>query len=352
MQPMYTAAVSTPYGDKSISVYLSDILMFDEPIDILTTSARKWSYEPTPNSVFGALFRAGISSKELASNPEIDLRQLCNVWLSKPVYSPYTKIQRIGCIEMVRYSPDGINRVVNEQAMLNSIKSFFQMLDIASSYGIPMDTIALPLLGTGDQHISASLTMIPILNECISFLRRNQSVHRICFIERNYGKASMIMQALQTSYTLTVSPKAAPVHLPEQPRGTGALAFISYSSPDKNIADNLCSKLERQGIKVWYAPRDVKGPYAAAIAEAITQATHFIVILSQNSMHSEHVLNEIDLAFQGLPDKIKFKPLRIDESLFTPSFKYYLSRQHWMDAIIPPLESRLDEFVSKLVADL
>ena len=351
MQPMYTSAVSTPYGEKTISVYLSDILLFDEPIDILTTSARKWSYAPTPNSVFGALFRHGISAADLAAEPEIDLRQLCNVWLSKAVYSRSTMIRRIGCIEMVRYSPDGVQRIVNEQAMLNSIRAYFQMLDIASTYGIPMDTIALPLLGTGDQHISASLTMIPILNECISFLKRNQSVQRICFIERNYGKAGMIMQALQTSYTLSQA-KTAPIPTPEPAKATGALAFISYSSPDKNIADNLCAKLERQGVKVWYAPRDVQGPYAAAIADAISRATHFVVILSQNSMHSEHVLNEIDLAFQGLPDKIKFKPLRIDESLFTPSFKYYLSRQHWMDAIIPPLESRLDEFVTKLIADL
>lgn len=351
MQPMYTTAISTPHGEKSIAVYLSDILLFDEPIDILTTSARKWSYEPTPNSVFGSLFRYGISAKDLAQNPEIDLRQLCNVWLSRPTHSRYTAIRRIGCIEMERYSPDGINRVVNEQAMLNSIRAYFQMLDIAAGYGIPMDTIALPLLGTGDQHISAALTMIPILNECISFLKRNQSVRRICFIERNYEKACLITQSLQKSYTVTkATPPAEPTPVPQP--GTNALAFISYSSPDKNIADNLCAKLERQGVKVWYAPRDVQGPYAAAITDAISRATHFVVILSQNSMHSEHVLNEIDLAFQGLPDKIKFKPLRIDESLFTPSFKYYLSRQHWMDAIIPPLESRLDEFVAKLVADL
>jgi hypothetical protein len=69
-------------------------------------------------------------------------------------------------------------------------------------------------------------------------------------------------------------------------------------------------------------------------------------------LKSEHVLNEIDLAFQALPDKIKFKPLRIDEAIFTPSFRYYLSRQHWLDAVDPPLEERLNEFVDDLLADL
>jgi hypothetical protein len=134
---------------------------------------------------------------------------------------------------------------------------------------------------------------------------------------------------------------------PQQP-----VAFISYASPDKNIADNLCSKLEARGIRVWYAPRDVIGPYAEAIHKAINSCTHFIVILSQNSFQSQHVLNEIDLAFKKLPNHIKFKPLRIDQSMFTPSFEYYLARQHWMDAIIPPLEDRLTEFVRKLEKDI
>ena len=137
--------------------------------------------------------------------------------------------------------------------------------------------------------------------------------------------------------------------IPAKPK---ASAFISYSSQDKNIADNLCAKLEQNGVAVWYAPRDVHGPYANAIVHAIEKCTHFVVILSQNSMASEHVLNEIDLAFQSLPNNIKFKPLRVDDSLFSASLKYYLSRQHWMDATVPPLENRLCEFVEELLEDL
>jgi hypothetical protein len=48
---------------------------------------------------------------------------------------------------------------------------------------------------------------------------------------------------------------------------------------------------------------------------------------------------------------MKFKPLRIDDAIFTPSFKYYLSRQHWMDATVPPLEERLNEFVKELLTN-
>ena len=175
------------------------------------------------------------------------------------------------------------------------------------------------------------------------------STKRICFIERSAAKADLIAKAIQQSHNIALLSGPASSYIPSRPK---ASAFISYSSRDKNIADNLCFKLEQRGIAVWYAPRDVQGPYANSIVQAIDSCTHFIVILSQNSMTSQHVLNEIDLAFQKLPGNIKFKPLRVDNSLFTPSFKYYLSRQHWMDGTVPPLENRLNEFVEKLLLDL
>ena len=351
MNPMYKTTVATGYGTKEISVFCCDVLDFDEEIHILTTSAFRNSYDPTPRTLFNALHNIGISVMDLAAHPALDLREMCHVWLSGDTRAPGTHIRRIGCIEL---SPLWYECVVEDdhtQSMVNSIRAYFQMLDIAATYGIPMDTVALPLLGSGDQDIDSNLIMIPIITECISFLKRNSNVRRICFIERSLFKAKIITKALQSSYVAAKENERAN-QTPAPKELDKAYAFISYSSPDKNIADNLCAKLEREGIKVWYAPRDVRGPYAGAIAEAITQVTHFIVILSKNSLRSEHVLNEIDLAFQGLPDKVKFKPLRIDEAMFTPSFNYYLSRQHWMDAIVPPLEQRLEEFVAKIVSDL
>ena len=211
-----------------------------------------------------------------------------------------------------------------------------------------METIALPLLGSGNQNISGKLIIVPLLNECISFLKRNSEVKRICFLEKDELKAELIANYIQQSYSVLKQEVDIKPMVSEK---KSKRAFISYSSRDKNIADNLCFKLESNGIPVWYAPRDVSGPYAESIIRAIDGCTHFIVILSRNSMLSQHVLNEIDIAFQQLPNDIKFKPLRIDESDFSPSFKYYLSRQHWMDATLPPLENRLNEFVKKVLSD-
>ena len=73
---------------------------------------------------------------------------------------------------------------------------------------------------------------------------------------------------------------------------------------------------------------------------------------AKNSLASEHVLNEIDLAFQETKRGVRFFPLKLDHEEMGPAFKYYLSRQHWMDATLPPLEKRLDEFVEKLMNEL
>ncbi len=345
MDALYTAAISTRYGNKSIEVYACDVLAFDEPIDVLTTSAFRRSYTPVPRTLFQALDSIGISVYSLAKEPLIDLRSLCNVWLSK---ATNMRFGRIGCIEMTPFDPTAIGVVNDEKALFTSIHAYFQMLDMAADCGVKMDTVAMPLLGAGSQSISAGLTLLPILNECTAFLKRNPAVRRICFIERNPEKAMLITDALKESYSILQEKELAQQVEPKLQKKQ-PLAFISYASQDRNVADNLCAKLESNGVKVWYAPRNVSGDYAGAITRAIDSATHFVLILSRHSLQSQHVLNEIDLAFKKLPDHIHFKPLRLDETLFTPSFEYYLSRQHWLDAIHPPLEERLNEFVAAVV---
>jgi hypothetical protein len=238
-----------------------------------------------------------------------------------------------------------------KKGILMPIRAYFQMLDLAALAGVEMQTIAMPMLGAGCQGISDELTLYPLLNECIEFLKRTDQVERIIFIDRNFERAFRFAKGLSESHQVQTESAA------QHDRNTGisrqdTLAFISYSTPDRNVADNLCAKLENAGIRVWYAPRNVHGDYASSIANAIRSATHFVVILSENSMASQHVLNEIDLAFKYLPDRISFKPLRLDHTELSPAFDYYLSRQHWMEAQCPPLESRLTEFVNEIVSEL
>ncbi|MBQ2989586.1 MAG: toll/interleukin-1 receptor domain-containing protein [Clostridia bacterium] len=341
-EPLHAIKINTKYGEKEISVYAADIASFKGNIDVLTTSAFIHSYFPTPKTIFEALYHHGIYAEELAKTPEIDLRNPAHIWLSKKISGSRLKILRIGCIEFDHYNL--------KQSILCAICSYFHMLDIASSHGVDMETVALPLLGSGSQHIDTNLIIVPLINECLSFLQRNPHVKKIYFIEKNPDKADFICNYMKRSYNIL---HESELKIEASQKKEKTMAFISHSSKDKRIADNLCEKLEARGLRVWYAPRDVKNTtYSEAITKAIADSSYFIVILSENSFQSQHVLNEIDLAFKKLPNRIKFKPLRMDDSAFEPSFQYYLTRQQWMDAFPPPLEERLIEFVDSIVSDV
>jgi len=121
--------------------------------------------------------------------------------------------------------------------------------------------------------------------------------------------------------------------------------FICHSSEDKTIANAACAKLEGASIRCWIAPRDpIPGiPYGRQIVEAITAARVVLLIFSGHANRSEHVLRELEIASDT--GKI-IVPLRVEEITPSGDLRYYITRVHWLDAMTPPIEQRLDELTS------
>ena len=101
--------------------------------------------------------------------------------------------------------------------------------------------------------------------------------------------------------------------------------FISYSSKDKQVADDLCAQIEQQGYSCWIAPRDIVPgeDWARSINTAITAAKVFIVIYSRNSCESTQVPKEIGIA--GARD-LSIIPYKIDETPLTGDFEYLIGK--------------------------
>lgn len=120
--------------------------------------------------------------------------------------------------------------------------------------------------------------------------------------------------------------------------------FISYSNEDKQIADDICLKLESGGIRCWYAPRDILpgADWREAIMTAISSARVFVLVYSKESNQSRQVLNEVTGAFNSSCVMI---PFRIDDVAMSPALSYYLSNVHWLDAVGPPRAAHIDELV-------
>lgn len=127
--------------------------------------------------------------------------------------------------------------------------------------------------------------------------------------------------------------------------------FISYPSKDKTVADAVCAKLEEMKIRCWIAPRDIPAGqnFARAIIEAIDSSKIFVLIWSVNTNASEHILNEINQAFdKGIP----IIPFRIQDVQPTSEMRYYFGRTHWLDALTPPLEKHLETLAKVILANL
>ena len=111
--------------------------------------------------------------------------------------------------------------------------------------------------------------------------------------------------------------------------------FISYSSKDKNIAEDIIDYIEEKGTKCWMAPRDIEpgGKFAGEITRGIKECEIFLLIYSHDSGASSHVKKEINLAI--LKEKTII-PFKIDNSEMNTYMEYSLSDSHWINAYPDP----------------
>lgn len=105
--------------------------------------------------------------------------------------------------------------------------------------------------------------------------------------------------------------------------------FISYASSDKSTAKKLCEYLEEHSLKCWIAPRDVTAgnDYAGDITRAVRNADSMVVILSDTSVNSPHVLNEVSLGFSN---RITIVPYCLGNAHASDSLAYYLAAKHYV----------------------
>ena len=116
--------------------------------------------------------------------------------------------------------------------------------------------------------------------------------------------------------------------------------FVSYASQDAAVANSVVEALERQGIKCWIAPRDVRPgtEYADAIVAAINEAKAVVLILSGIAVASSHVGRETERAASKHKQIIAF---RIDAASLSRSLEYFLSNSHWIDVPALGLQAAL-----------
>jgi hypothetical protein len=127
--------------------------------------------------------------------------------------------------------------------------------------------------------------------------------------------------------------------------------FISHSSKDKLAADAVCSVLENCGVRCWLAPRDILPGenYGLAIVNALNKCRVLVLILTPEANQSRHVIKEVERAVSKGSVLV---PLRLQDIQPHGALEYFLSAEHWLDAITPPLQSHLDRLATIVKAIL
>lgn len=96
--------------------------------------------------------------------------------------------------------------------------------------------------------------------------------------------------------------------------------FISYSAKDEEFVRRLHANLQKTGVRCWFAPHDlpIGGKILDEIDAAIRLRDKLLLVLSENSIKSDWVEDEVKTAFEEerRRGQTVLFPIRLDDSFF------------------------------------
>ena len=185
MKPLNLIDIETPWGFRTFELHQGDITQLDMDVDVLVVSAFKGNYAPVPGTIIEALLNnLQIDLRELAKAREFDLVDVFGCWTAQVV--PKNKFGRIICAEMVGGKLEAKEVVENVFAVLS-------MLEMKN---IKPETLALPVLGAGQQQLSATEIIKNLLDCAVRYMHQSSSIRKILFVARQENRAKELDQAM------------------------------------------------------------------------------------------------------------------------------------------------------------
>lgn len=146
--------------------------------------------------------------------------------------------------------------------------------------------------------------------------------------------------------------KSVKKQLLEESSKNDSFVFISYSSKERELAEEVKNILEKNSIRWWMAPHSIPpgSDYGYEIPNAIDECKVFLLILSVASQKSKWVPKEVKMAIDS--GKI-IVPFHIDGGDINRQFKFYLcdsqiiSANNRMEDAYNELVKRMDNIISK-----
>ncbi len=108
--------------------------------------------------------------------------------------------------------------------------------------------------------------------------------------------------------------------------------FISHSSKNSSVAEEVCTLLESNSHQCFLSPRDIRSghEYAEEIVSGIDRSEVMLLLLSEEANSSPHVLREVERAVSKNIPIIVYKLEEVVE--LSKSMEYFLMTHQWVTA--------------------
>jgi hypothetical protein len=206
------------------------------------------------------------------------------------------------------------------------------MLEELAHQNIACHSIALPILGSGNQGIELCYIIPPLLSQCISALKDILQLEKITFYEINSEKTEQLIT--MCTHALSSDEKSPDV-------------FISYSSKQQPLAYLLKDLLANNNISCWMAPESIPtgSNYQSEIPAALSKIPIVLLILSPEAESSRWVQKEIGCTIGAQHTLIPYKQ---EPYTHTEQFNFLLDGEQIFEAYKYSPTERFEKLVQLL----
>ena len=124
--------------------------------------------------------------------------------------------------------------------------------------------------------------------------------------------------------------------------------FVSHSSRNLKLAWAATAELEAVGIRCWFAPRDIRPGepnYGRAIIEGLSGCRAMVLLLTESSNVSQHVMKEAERAVNR---KTPILVVRFDSVSLSRDLEHYVSSAQFLDAMEAPPQRHFPAITDRL----